>query len=300
MIWSTAVSFVNARVVTTTGPASSLRFSSRILSLDEQPRNGDVVVDLDGASCAARVDQRAHDHLELNHFGRLKCRDRYHNAAEWIEDLQPRLSVDPAIRLGRAHPLIERVFIGGLKNVLAGVTTVAHHNPYYREMRRTMPLRVVRRYGWAHSFLLEQRPAGAKGEPGGDVAERFRSTPPDAPFMVHLAEGTDEAAWGELPRLESLGCLAHNTVIVHGIAIDANGWRRAARAGAGLVWCPASNEFLFGDTARSRSCSAWTDLSDRPSRSAVTPASRDHAICWMNFGSPNGWRRCPQRSLCGW
>src|SRR5258706_8626807 len=67
--------------------------------------------------------------------------------------------------------------------------------------------------------------------------------------MVHLAEGIDADACGELPRLEALGCLKPNTVIVHGVAIEENGWRRVARAGAGLVWCPASNAFLFGRTA---------------------------------------------------
>ena len=36
---------------------------------------------------------------------------------------------------------------------------------------------------------------------------------------------------------------------MHGVAIDENGWRRVARTGAGLVWCPASNAFLFGETA---------------------------------------------------
>ena len=66
---------------------------------------------------------------------------------------------------------------------------------------------------------------------------------------MHLAEGVDDEARGELPRLEALGCLKPNTVIVHGVAIDENGWRRVARTGAGLVWCPASNAFLFGETA---------------------------------------------------
>jgi cytosine/adenosine deaminase-related metal-dependent hydrolase len=70
-----------------------------------------------------------------------------------------------------------------------------------------------------------------------------------APFFVHLAEGIDDRARGELPRLEALGCLKPNTVIVHGVAIDENGWRRVARTRAGLVWCPASNAFLFGRTA---------------------------------------------------
>ena len=143
----------------------------------------------------------------------------------------------PEIGRGRAYPLIERLFIGALKNVLAGVTTVAHHNPFYAEMRRTMPLRVVRRYGWAHSFLLEHAPAGARGEPGGDVATRWKATSPALPFFVHLAEGVDDEARRELPRLDALGCLQPNTVIVHGVAIDVEGWRRVAANGrwSGLV-----------------------------------------------------------------
>lgn len=248
MIWARAVSFVNARVAADGGMSDSIRFSSRVLSIGERPKHGDIVVDLAGGFVLPGL-VNAHDHLELNHYGRIKGRDRYANASDWIADMTPRLAHDPAIRDGRAWPLIERLFIGGLKNLLAGVTTVAHHNPFYAELRRTMPIRVVRRYGWAHSFLLEARPAGARGEPGGDIAARSQATPSDAPFMVHLAEGVDAAARGELPRLEALGGLKANTVIVHGVAIDGNGWRRVARAGAGLVWCPASNVFLFGETA---------------------------------------------------
>ena len=248
MIWANAVSLVNARVVAGGRIADSIRFSARVLSIGERPKHGDTVVDLEGGFVLPGL-VNAHDHLELNHYGRLKCRDRYANASAWIADMTPRLEQDASIRERRAHPLIERLFIGGLKNLLAGVTTVAHHNPFYPEMRRTMPIRVVRRYGWAHSFCLEGRPAGARGEPGGNVAVRWRATPPDAPFLLHLAEGVDEEARGELPRLEALGCLKPNTVIVHGVAIDEDGWRRVARAGGGLVWCPASNAFLFGRTA---------------------------------------------------
>lgn len=251
MIWANAVSFVNARVATpgVDAPiAPSIRFSSRVLSIGERPKPHDTVVDLDGAIVLPGL-INAHDHLELNHYGRIKVRERYENAAGWIADIRPRLTADPAIRDGRAHPLVERLFIGGLKNLLAGVTTVAHHNPFYPEMRRTMAVRVVRRYGWAHSFLLERQPAGARGEPGGDVARRWQATPADAPFVLHLAEGVDEEARAELSRLESLGCLKPNTVIVHGVAIDGDGWRRVASAGAGLVWCPASNDFLFGRSA---------------------------------------------------
>jgi cytosine/adenosine deaminase-related metal-dependent hydrolase len=96
--------------------------------------------------------------------------------------------------------------------------------------------------------MLEDGPVGARGEPGGRILDRCRATPSAMPFIVHLGEGTDAAAAGELPRLEALGCLRDNTVLVHGVALTADGWRRMTSAGAGLVWCPASNAFLFGRT----------------------------------------------------
>lgn len=245
MIWGRAVTLTNVRGL------GSIRFTSRVQALGEGPRRSDTAIDVDGAFVLPGL-VNAHDHLELNHFGRLKFRERYDNASQWIDDMRPRLSDDPVMREKRSAPLTDRLFIGGLKNLLAGVTTVAHHNPYYTELRRTMPIRVVRRYGWAHSFALEGGPAGARGEPGGDVLQRWRRTSAEAPFIVHACEGIDAAAAAELDRLAALGCLAPNTVVVHGVGIDADGCRRLVESGAALVWCPASNLYLFGRTAAVR------------------------------------------------
>ncbi len=77
-----------------------------------------------------------------------------------------------------------RLIWGGVKNLISGVTTVAHHNPWEGSIfGRAFPVRVVRRYGWAHS--LEFSP---------DIAERYRRTPIRWPFIVHAAEGTGERA----------------------------------------------------------------------------------------------------------
>jgi len=238
-VWRRAVALVNARVVTDEGIASSIRFSSRILGIDAPLERSDVVVDVEGAFVLPGL-VNAHDHLELNHFGRVKFRDSYENASSWIDDMRPKLQEDPAIREGRSQPLRDRLLVGGLKNLLSGVTTVSHHNPLYRELGRWFPVRVVRRYGWAHSFFLERGP---------EIEKAYRKTPRDAPFLIHLAEGFDANAREELSRLRELGCLGENTVLVHGVGLSPEDWISVRRAGAGLVWCPSSNLFLLGRTA---------------------------------------------------
>lgn len=240
--------FTNVHILSESGVAESIRFHSRVLALHAPPQRGDKVFDLQGAFVFPGL-INAHDHLELNHFGRVKYQAAYRNASEWIEDLRPRLRADPDLLRGQAYSPADRLFIGGLKNLLSGATTVAHHNPFYRELRGNFPVRVVNRYSWAHSFHLEGQSAGAKGEGAGNISQRYRATSPSAPFLLHLAEGVDEAAQAELDRLDALGCLGPNTILVHGVGINLEGWKRVVRAGAGLVWCPASNLFLLGQSA---------------------------------------------------
>lgn len=260
--WQRPVSFVNGRVQTAGGEAASIRFSSRVLAFDEPSSRNDLVVDLEGAFVLPGL-VNAHDHLELNHYGPLKCRERYDNATEWIDDLRPALQHDAAIRMNSGFPLRDRLFIGVLKNLLAGVTTVAHHNPLYRELRGLAPLRLLRSFGWAHSFGLEGRPVGAHGEKGAQVRAAFQDTPAGVPFIVHMGEGVDRSAEEELTRLDALGCLKPNTVVVHGVAMNVESWRQTIARGASLVWCPASNRFLFGRTIPAR---AFLDAAEAASR----------------------------------
>jgi cytosine/adenosine deaminase-related metal-dependent hydrolase len=72
------------------------------------------------------------------------------------------------------------------------------------------------------------------------------------PFIVHAAEGVDAAAAAEIAHLDSLGCLRPGTVLVHGVALTKTLWTRLLEMGVSLVWCPASNAFLFGKTISAR------------------------------------------------
>lgn len=244
MFFSRALTFVNAHVVQPEGRmARTLRIHrGRIDGIDVAPDRRDTVIDLDGAFVFPGL-INAHDHLELNSQPRLKWRDRYSNAAEWIADFQPRFDSDPDLSVTRPETLDDRLWVGGLKNLLCGVTTVGHHNPMHRALRRRFPIKVLDRFGYSHSLHID----------GQRVAESHHDTPADWPWMIHAAEGTDEAAQSEVAALDRMGCLTGNTVLIHGVALCANGRERVIAAGAGLVWCPSSNRFLFDTTADVRS-----------------------------------------------
>lgn len=248
-----SILFANARVVGSGGVfASSLRIKGQVIDgFDVEPSSKDMVVDLNGAYLFPGL-INAHDHLEFNHYGRIKFRERYNNASEWVADMNGQLASDQALVKGRSIPLKDRLFIGGIKNLLSGVTMVAHHNPFYRGLSRHFPVRVVKHYGWAHSFYLQGGKAGAGGEQAGDVLMRYRETPKDHSFIVHIAEGVDETAKNEFKRLKDIGCLGSNTILVHGVGLGRNDWVELASLGAGLIWCPSSNMFLLGETIPAR------------------------------------------------
>ena len=240
MFWSSPTTFVNGRVVTSRGHlARTIRIrDGRIDDIDVAPGRRDAIVDLDGSFVFPGL-INAHDHLELNSQPRLKWRDRYDNASEWIADFQPRFATDPALAVTRPATLDDRVWVGGLKNLLAGVTTVGHHNPIHRPLRKSFPVRLVRHFGFSHSLHID----------GDRVADSHRKTPQQWPWMIHAGEGVDERARRELDTLDRLGCLGANTVLVHGVAFCREAAARVIDAGAGLVWCPSSNRFLFDTTA---------------------------------------------------
>jgi len=240
MFWSRPMTLVNARVVT---PAARLARTIRVKDgrvdgLDVAPGRRDVVIDLDDSFVFPGL-INAHEHLELNSQPRLKWRERYDNASEWIADFQPRFASDPALAVTRPATLDDRVWVGGLKNLLAGVTTVCHHNPLHKTLRRRFPVRVVQRFGFSHSLHVD----------GDSVAVSHQQTPRQWPWMIHAAEGIDRRAREEIDTLDRLGCLSPNTVLIHGVALCRQAADRVIDAGAGLVWCPSSNRFLFNTTA---------------------------------------------------
>jgi len=235
---SGCVTFVNADIG---GTAASLRIAgSRIAAVGVGVDAGDVIVDLRGDRLLPGL-INAHDHLHLNTLPPLEPTGHWRHAREWVSEVNLRRRTDPAFESRVAVALDERLLIGGVKNLLSGVTTVAHHDPLFPFLvSERFPTCVLTNYGWSHSLYID-----------GDerVHSSYLHTPPDWPWIIHVAEGVDEEAAGEFDRLDVLGCLGANTLIVHGIALDRAQRMRLENAAAGLIWCPSSNSRLFGRTA---------------------------------------------------
>jgi cytosine/adenosine deaminase-related metal-dependent hydrolase/SAM-dependent methyltransferase len=177
----------------------------------------------------------AHDHLEFALFPRLG-RGSYRNFVEWAGDIHH--PDESPVREHRAVSKSTRLWWGGIRNLLCGVTTVCHHNPYVEGVfDSSFAVRLLRDFSWAHSVAMDH-----------GLVQKQKASPSDQPFIIHLAEGLDEQSAAEIFRLAEQGALNEHTVIVHGLGLDEEGLSLLRSVGAALVWCPTSNVFMFGRT----------------------------------------------------
>ncbi|MEE9170039.1 MAG: amidohydrolase family protein [bacterium] len=203
-------------------------------SLGIAPRSGELVLNLSGYLALPGL-INSHDHLEFNLFPRLG-HPPYENFYQWAREIyHPK---ETPVREILQVPLVDRLWWGAYKNLISGVTTVVHHNVYRRRsFNRRFPIRVLKRYGWSHSL----------GH--GNGIEKAFAKSRGRPYIIHAGEGIDLQSSEEIDALYRMGLLHENTVLVHGIAIQADKIDLLSNANTSLVWCPASNIYLFDRTA---------------------------------------------------
>jgi 5-methylthioadenosine/S-adenosylhomocysteine deaminase len=196
----------------------------------------ETVVDADGRFVLPGL-VNAHDQLDVSllpPLGAPPHRDLY----EWGR-VAAAQSESEAIRHAMSVALPDRLFLGGLRNLFAGVTATVHHGPDHRAFGSPVfPLRVQRRYGFAHSPGLSP-----------DIRKRYRSTDRRIPWFVRAAAGGAEAPRGEIRALADANVLRENTVIVGGSALSREEVVEIAAAKASLVWCPEVDMRLYHATA---------------------------------------------------
>ncbi|MGF6495958.1 hypothetical protein ABIE56_004160 [Luteibacter sp. 621] len=211
---------------------SGARFAAR-------PPHGAVEIDLRGQIVVPGL-INAHEHLQVNCVPPLPGGVVFPNSYAWIDAFQAHFE-HPGVKAALAVPKAIRLRHGALKNLLAGTTCVVHHDPWHDVLdAHDFPVGLLRNHGWSYAL----------GGPayGPPVQQSYAATPPDRPWIIHLAEGSDATARGELDALDALGCLGANSVLVHGVGLGEEGMARVVARGAAVVWCPASNRNLLGTT----------------------------------------------------
>ncbi len=175
-----------------------------------------------------------HDHLEFNLLPR-PGNPPYSNFTAYADEIyRPK---ETPLREVLNISLRDRLLWGGYKNLISGVTRDCHHNPFHPVLGSGFPVRVAREVAWSHSLRYSPDPRDDYRKAAG------------RPFVIHAAEGVDEAARLEIEELDRLGILRPNTIIVHGIALGQAEISLLEAAGAALIWCPVSNLSLFAHTA---------------------------------------------------
>jgi 5-methylthioadenosine/S-adenosylhomocysteine deaminase len=188
-----------------------------------------------------------HDHLRGDYLPRIGPQDGnyYLNWSYWEKDLR-----NSPVLAERAKIAVEDMYrLSAYKNLFSGVTTVNDHFPheFNEPLIPLLPIRVINNYSLAHecsSFDLQW------GD--GIEIEHKRAVKRNSPFITHLEEGFDRESQSGVDILSDLGCLDDHDVLIHCIGFSDQDIKRVEKAGASVVWCPASNLFMFNVTCKIR------------------------------------------------
>ncbi|HYM94229.1 MAG TPA: amidohydrolase family protein [Chitinophagaceae bacterium] len=169
-----------------------------------------------------------HDHLDFNLFPRLGNRV-YKDYTEWGNDIheQNKEMIDTVLKV--PHSL--RVRWGLYKSLLNGITTVIHHG---KKLKIEDDLVNVQQFSSLHSPRFEKKWKWKLNNPWQT-----------SPVVMHIGEGTNGKAKGEIDDVIKLNIFNKKIIAVHGVAMNQD----QAENFKALVWCPASNYFLFDQTA---------------------------------------------------
>ena len=177
----------------------------------------------------------SHDHLEFNCYAPTGL-PPYQDFRGWTQDVQSAREVLGAVE---AIPLALRRRFGLLKNLLWGVTAVADHGGPVPD--GSDPVRVLAPYKDLHSPEFGRKRSWLAGR---------------KPVVMHLAEGTTAASRSRALFYLRWNLWRRNVAGVHGVALQGRDFERLSA----LVWCPASNHFLFGRTADAAEAARRTTL----------------------------------------
>lgn len=244
------------------------------------PQTPAQAIDVDGVIFPGLID--LHDHITWNLFPRWKParlfanRYEWQDTAEYVEVLSgPKADLDARgygcdmNRYGELKAIVNgaTASIGGATPNVAGATLdcirgLARNLDSLSELPGATPGREPFRnliFPLQPSTPCEEQAVRDLGAPIKDCSPEWNVAPmpprpaPPKPsplraVVAHVAEGVDASAKREFTMLEAHGFLRKGLSIIHGVALQAEHFKKMRDAEVGLIWSPRSNLELYGRT----------------------------------------------------
>ncbi len=172
----------------------------------------------------------SHDHLEFNLYPQLG-HNVYQDYVEWGSDIHFRDK--EIIRSIESIPSGLRIRYGIIKNLLCGVTSVAHHGAA-SGIPDDSPISIIKDLTSVHSVRI-----------GGKWKLKLNWIKNLEPYVIHIGEGLNLESHEEINELIRWNLFKRRMIGIHGITMTG----KQSENFDALVWCPVSNLFLFNKTA---------------------------------------------------
>ncbi|MDF2430489.1 MAG: hypothetical protein JWP44_120 [Mucilaginibacter sp.] len=172
----------------------------------------------------------SHDHLDFNLFSPLGNKT-YSNYTEWGKHLHETYKEEIAAIL--KIPFLMRVQWGIFKNLICGVTTVVNHGE---------------RLGLGNNLITVFEQCQSLHSVHFEKQWRFKLNNPfklNLPATIHIGEGSDELASGEIDELTRWNLFNKKLIGIHAVAMS----QYQAKKFKAIIWCPESNYFLLNKIA---------------------------------------------------
>ena len=172
----------------------------------------------------------SHDHLEFSLFPKLGSR-KYSDYVEWGDDIHKndKYIIEEILKV----PIDLRTEYGIYKNMINGFTTVVNHGNNI--LRNDCLINVFTNFNYLHSIRLEK-----------NWKAKLNLKLNKLPFVIHIGEGTNRKSFTEINRLIRWNLFNRTLIGIHGISMTTE----QAESFKAVVWCPISNNFLYGPTCQ--------------------------------------------------
>ena len=215
--------------------------------------SGARVIDTGGVIAPGLID--LHGHPEFNVFAAWEPPKQFINRYAWRgSDLYHLLVRDPQDQQLAKLPPWTQLRYAEVRALVGGVVAIQGSGDQATRYQDEALVRNVDKWifgGQVGRSMIDLPSPGRGMEQFNSIMKDIKAGTVKA-FYIHLAEGksSNKVSTDELGKLEELGGLLAQTVIIHGTALSEAQLDRVRAAGAKLVWSPQSNLRLYGETTR--------------------------------------------------